>query len=87
MEGLLAKFLEHALCHGVAGMAGEPLLQNLPSTIFVSLRHVEPRQVEAGLIEIARRGGIPINAQDPFVRPDVLVQPKAETPHPARDGW
>jgi hypothetical protein len=43
----------------------EPLLQNLPSTIFVSLRHVEPRQVEVGLIEIARRGGIHINAQDP----------------------
>ena len=55
LEGLLAKFLEHALCHGVVGMAGEPSLQNRTSTIFVSLRHVEPRQVEVGLIEIARR--------------------------------
>jgi hypothetical protein len=24
LEGLLAKFLKHALCHGVVGMAGEP---------------------------------------------------------------
>ena len=54
-EYLLAQLFEHALCHSVLGVPGEPLLQNLSGLRFLSLRHVKSRQVQVGLIKIGRR--------------------------------